>query len=54
VFSSCPPHPTSVECSRDILELGHLSVQDKELLDEEIGTSPGFGSVQSITKVGVS
>jgi hypothetical protein len=48
VFSSFPQCPTrSVECSRDILELGlgHWSVHDKELLDQEIGTSPSFGEV---------
>jgi hypothetical protein len=55
VFSSSPPHATiSVECLKDILELGHWSVHDKELLDREIGTSPNFGGVQSITEVGVS
>jgi hypothetical protein len=55
VFSSSPPHlTTSVECSKDILELGHWSVHDKELLDQEIGTSPNFGGAQSIMEVGVS
>ncbi len=33
VFSSSPPCPmTSVECSRDISKLGHLSVQDKKII----------------------
>jgi hypothetical protein len=55
VFSLSPPCATiSVECLRDILELGHWSVHDKELLDWEIGTSPNFGGVQSIMEVGVN
>jgi hypothetical protein len=45
---------TNVECSRDILELGHLSVHDKKLLDWKISTLSSFGGVQSITEVGVS
>jgi hypothetical protein len=49
VFSSSPPCPTtSVEWSRNILELGHWSV-----LNQEIATSPSFGGVQSIMEVGV-
>ncbi len=55
MFSSSPQCATiSVECLRDILELGHWSVHDKELLDRKIGTSQKFGGVQSITKVGVN
>jgi hypothetical protein len=55
VFSSSPLCPTtSVECSRDIFKLGHWSVQDKELLNQKIDTSPSFGGVQSIMEVGVS
>jgi hypothetical protein len=43
----------SVICLRDVSELEHLSVHDKELLDWEIGTSPSSSSVQSIMEVGV-
>jgi hypothetical protein len=37
-----------------ISKLGHLSVQDKKLPDQEIGTSPSSSGVQSIMEVGVS
>jgi hypothetical protein len=42
-----------VECSKDILQLGHFSEQNNELEDRTISTLPSYGYVQSITKVKV-